>query len=435
MSSSPSAPFTIHSIAFAYPGNPHAVVLRDPMTLEFLGAQPEWSAAGRRAEAAYLRGTRPSLRVVFARAPGGRGRPGGAWRVHAKGQGGPGVAKRTVTLRFNARGLSGPHQFRLDAPLPAEIGTLDVYWQWQAQREREHAQLSWTRHRFFLPWRRPIAPAIWAALTEPQAGPPREPARPWVYLPIMQWTCEWAKSRNGPKAICDAILARIAESGLQYAPVVAAYTVQDMLTGAGGYCFGWYHMFQAMAGAQGVRVERRTYAPEWRDQPRGEARWCAIVVESPGINRSEPLEIASTFHDVERRPVESSPIEVQHERRYRFWGAPGVRADGHCINFLKHGGRWYLYDCCFRTEPVALKGFSLPTPNARRAISVQRLGNFKQAYLQGGVPFMLGSLVHAGKLHRTVHPDTPTGRTRNGITLRTRLIPRRKAQITFYWTE
>lgn len=435
MTAAPALPFTIDSIAFGYPGNPAAIPLRDPMTLEFLGDQPEWTARDRRCVAAYLRGSRPTIRVTFARPAGRRSPPAGPWRVSAKGQGGPGVTEQAVSLEFDERGLSGPHEFRLDAPLPAEIGTLDVYWQWSTQRHRQPIQLGWTRHRFFLAWKEPISPSIWAALTEPQDGPRGEPARSWVYRPIMQWTCEWAKSKTGEKEICDAILARVAESGLQYAPVVAAYTVQDMLTGAGGYCFGWYHMFQAMAAAQGVRVERRTYAPEWREQPRGEARWCAIVVEAPGVNRTEPLEIASTFHDVEKRPVETCRIDVGHERRYRFWGSPGVRADGHCINFLKHRARWYLYDACFRTAPVALKGFSLPKPNAKRAISVQGLGNFKEAYLQGGVPFMLGSLVHSGKLHRTVHPTSSNGRTRNGITLKTKLIPKRKAQLTFYWTE
>ncbi|HEV8613379.1 MAG TPA: hypothetical protein VGQ73_07700 [Gemmatimonadales bacterium] len=429
-----AAPFTVESIHFAYPGNPDSIPLRDPMTLEFLGASPEWTAAGQRRVIACVRGRRPLIRVTFARSARGA-RPDGRWRVRAAGEGGPGIAERLVTLKFDRRGRSGPHEFRLAAPLPAGIGTLDLYWQWEAGRAGSQFQPGLTRHRFHLAWREPIAPAVWAALTEPKEGPPGEPARPWVYLPLMQWTCEWAKSSRGAKEICDAILARVRESGLQYAPLVPAYTVQDMLTGAGGYCFGWYHLFQAMAAAQGVRLERRTYATDWREQPRGEARWCAIVVEAAGVNRSEPLEEASTFHDVKRRPVATSRIDREHQRRYRFWGVPGLRADGHCINFLKYRGRWLLYDACFRTEPVALRGFALPVPNVKRPISVERLGNFKAAYLQGAVPFMLGSLLHSGKLLRTVHPTTSSGRTRNGATLKTQLIPKRDAQITFYWTE
>ncbi len=434
MAGASKPPFTISSIAFAFPGSRHVIPLRDPNTLGFLGDEPEWTAAGRRGVAAFVRGKRPVIRVVFARGdpstPSGR-----TWRIKAKGQGGPGIATQSVKLEFDDRGLSGPHEMRLDATLPNEIGPVDVYWQWTAERAGARAQLSWTRHRFYLTWREPVSPSVWATRMEPKTGPAGEPDRTWVYLPIMQWTCEWAKGKSNPKLICDAILARLAESGLQYAPFVAAYSVQDMLTGAGGYCFGWYHMFQAMAGSQGVKVERRTYAPDWQNQARGEARWCAIVVESPGLNRTEPLEKPSRFNDVRRRPVSSSRLDVGQRHRYRFWGAPGICADGHCINFLKYRGRWFLYDASFRSEPVALKGFTLPRSDVLHAFPVGRLGNFKDSYLEGAVPFMLGSLVHRGRLVQTIHPETATGHTRNGITLKTDLIPRGDRDLRFFWTE
>ncbi|MGH3163748.1 MAG: hypothetical protein ACRDOC_17840, partial [Streptosporangiaceae bacterium] len=82
-----------------------------------------------------------------------------------------------------------------------------------------------------------------------------------------------------------------------------AWDVPSMLATGGGYCGGWYRMFQAMAGAQGVPVKRRAFLVNWQNESRGRQRWCALVVKHPGINRAVPVEGPSTFHDVRRRPV------------------------------------------------------------------------------------------------------------------------------------
>jgi hypothetical protein len=60
-------PLRVASVQFAFKGNPAAVPLRDPVTLEFLGTTPEWTAAGARQPAAFVSGTRPRVRVVFQR--------------------------------------------------------------------------------------------------------------------------------------------------------------------------------------------------------------------------------------------------------------------------------------------------------------------------------------------------------------------------------
>ena len=79
MAASAPAPFALQSVAFAFPANPGAIPLRDPASLAFLGDQPEWNAAGRSVPAAFVRGTRPSVRVVFALATG-QPIPKGVWR-------------------------------------------------------------------------------------------------------------------------------------------------------------------------------------------------------------------------------------------------------------------------------------------------------------------------------------------------------------------
>jgi hypothetical protein len=435
MAASAPAPFALQSIAFAFPANPGAIPLRDPATLSFLGDQPEWNSAGRAVPAAFVRGTRPTVRVVFARPATGQPIPEGVWRIGARGAAGPGIAEREVSFAFDSNGQTAPLEFQLDAPLPDAIGTARLQWSWWASDGNTSYELGLTRHELLLAWKPAIAPALWLTPKEPGGGPAAEPNAAWTYLPLMQWTCEWAEGKDAEVEICDAILAGLPESGLRYA--VGAWNVYAMLQKHGGYCGGWFRMFQAMAGAHGVLLDRRFMAVDWRVESAEQARWCAIVVEAPGLNREEPAEHASTFHDIDERFTANSPIERRHERRYRFWGVPGKVLDGHCINFLRSDGSWILYDASFLLR-VELKDFSLPASDPSRSLPVEALGDFKEAYLDLAVNFMLGTLEHEGKLFRTTHPDPQDpgfgdSTTRNGLTLETALIPKRDALITFYW--
>lgn len=432
-------PLTVHSIAFAYAGAPDAVPLRDPGSGEFTGTEPEWSAAGARDPAAFAGTAQPMIRVVFARAPG-TARPARMpvrWRIGARGHHGPGVAERQVELRFDRRGLSGPHDFRFDAPLPTGAGTLRPHWHWHAGADDERpGYMGTTRHLIYHTWGATLPATSWAVRSEQKGGPHGDPEQRWVYLPVMRWTCRWAAGRRTAKSVCDAILHGLPSSRLRYA--VPAWSVGQMLGAGGGYCGGWYRMFQAMAAAQGVHVERRAYLVDWRVEAKDESRWCAIVVKSPGLNRNRPTERASTFHDADIAPRRRGPIARRVERRYRFWGHPGTAADGHCVNFLRHRGHWYLYDASFRRTAARLTHFELPKPSATRRVPVDTLGSFKRAYLDGAVDHMLGSLLHDGRLYLTRHPDPchprfNSSRMHNGLTVRTTLIPPRDRDITFYW--
>jgi hypothetical protein len=253
----------------------------------------------------------------------------------------------------------------------------------------------------------------------------------------MRWTCAWAKGRRDPKAICDALLANLHRSGLQYA--LPAWSVGEILRVGGGYCGGWYRMFQAMAASQGVRIERRALHVDWRIERDGVMRWCAMVVSSPGLNRKVPNEAASTFHDSDFGRDPAFPIERVKERRYRFWGHPDEMADGHCLNFLQHRGRWYVYDASFMNRAVALRGFRLPDPDTTQSVPVDRLGTFQSAYLDRAVGHLLGSLRHGDTYYRTAkpdpdHPQFNSKTTRNGLTVKTSIIPTHWKNITFFWT-
>ncbi len=432
-----TAPFTIRSIGFAFAGNPGLIPLRDPATQRFLGDPPEWDAAApdQAKPAGFVRGSRPQVQVWFGRDPTTGPVPGTCWRIGARGSEGPGIAEQELTLEFDATGRSGPHRFTLDAPLPPRIGVCRPAWSWYAASPGGDASLAITRHEFLLAWRPPIAPAVWATLQEPRDGPPDDPAAAWTWLPILRWTSEWAADQDDEERICDAIFAGLPSSGLRYA--VAAWNVLAMLQKGGGYCGGWFRLFQAMAGAHGITLDRRFMAVDWREESDQQARWCAIVVEAPGLNRNEPEEDASAFHDCDERPLGTSPVRTRHQRRYRFWGSPGKVFDGHCLNFLRSRGRWILYDPSFLIR-AELTGFTLPPSDRSRRVPVEALGDFKEQYLDRAMRFMLGSLHHGHRLYRTIHPDPNApdfhaGRTRNGLTVETALIEKRDAVITFYW--
>ena len=435
MTAPAAPPVALHSIAFAYPGNRGTIPLRDPVTSQFLGDHPEWTAGGRQVPAAFVRGSVTGARVCFARIPGGGQAPAGAVRIGARAEGAPGVAEREIVLAFDQAGISAPIDFQLNAPHHLSVRTVQVEWHWYLRDGAGEHPIGISRHEWLLAWRQPIPPTDWASLLEPRDGPVGQPDVPWVYLPIMRWTCEWGTEQGDERQLCDALLAGLPKSGLVYA--VGAWNVRDMLLKGGGYCGAFYRMFQALAGAQGVHLERRQFAVDWRPQPGNQARWCAIVVETPGLNRKAPAEDPSTFHDVGNRPVERSPVDEQLQRRYRFWGIPNAVGDGHSLNFLHAGDRWYLYDASFQHR-VELDGFELPPSDHTKRISVETLGNFKEAYLDVAVQFMLGSLQHGGRLFETVHPvpGTPNfkpGEVRNGLSVKTALVEDRDAAITFYW--
>lgn len=430
-------PFTIAAVHFGYPGSPGNIPLRIAETGEWIGETPEWTWTGGRRAAAFVGGSAMRVMVTFRRRPGS-GDPAGVWTVGARDGHRHGLRPRRVRLRFDREGHSQAVGFRLAGRLPAGIGQVRLAWRWHARREGRLRRLGVTRHLVYHTGRRPVRATEWATRGEVADAPHGKTALPWVYLPVMRWTCEWAGGRRGDKAICDAILAHLPRAGLKYA--VAAWNVGQMLRAGGGYCGGWYRMFQAMAGAQGVRVLRRSYLVDWRVEQHEVMRWCALVVEAPGLNRQRPVERGSTFHDSDHGPGPDQPVQRVTTRRYRFWGHPGQVADGHCVNFLRHRGHWYLYDASFLRRAVRLDDFRLPAPSMTRTVPVERLGSFQAAYLDEAVDHLLGSLRHAGRLYRTRHPDPDhpqfdSRSTRNGLTVRTAIIPPRARNITFYWTD
>ena len=99
-------------------------------------------------------------------------------------------------------------------------------------------------------------------------------------------------------------------------------------------------------------------------------------------------------HDGPFADVGTAALTVRVERRYRFWGMRGAWYDGHCINFLEHAGRLYLYDACFGAGPFEIDG-PLP-PDDNSVWGGRQLASFKAQYLDAAVDYMLGSLYNGG---------------------------------------
>lgn len=204
-------------------------------------------------------------------------------------------------------------------------------------------------------------------------------------------------------------------------------------------CGVWYQAFQQMAHCQGIFVYRRRFLVDWRLMSRDEEHWCAIVILDGGLNQATPTHDASAFHDNHAGfpiPVGTAvPITTVTERRYRFWGAPNYWYDGHCINFLRHDGRLYLYDACFGVGPIQVNA-PLPVNNLNLAHGGADLAPFRVAYLDAAIGYMLGSIRNGPDLLKSIFINPPGMALANGMTVRTADIPEvvyGEHGLTFRW--
>jgi hypothetical protein len=408
----------VYSVHFDFPGG-QAIKLREPATNQFIGASPEWVAGGRNELSAYVRRTRPTLRVVF------RGTPAadGTYIVGADGVPFQ-VAEQQVTLAFDpADGRSSPLVFHAANDLPDQIGLHAAKLDWYVRQQPAPSPCppaGTSTHRIATTWRPFVAP------------PAGETGLPdWVYRPLVEWTCQWAAGLDDEFAICNAIIANVGDSHLQYG-VLGVQNVREMLLNQGAMCGVWYQAFQQMAHCQGVFVFRRRFLVDRRPMPHNEEHWCAIVIRAGGLNRAAPNDQPRVFNDNNTGfpvPPGGVPIVTVNERRWRFWCIPGFLYDGHCINFLVHNGVLYLYDACFGVGPIQVDA-PLPANNTNVAQGGADLAPFKAAYLDSAIDYMLGSIRNGANFLQTIFPNV------NGMTVRTVDIPEvvnGNPGLTFRW--
>jgi hypothetical protein len=417
----------VYSVHFQFPTS-RAIQLVDPAVVQLnqqqpvtLGASPEWVALTRNETAAYVRGEKPTVRVVFRGSPAADGE----YSVGADGSFLQ-MKEMRLTLTFDpTTGLSAPVDFKARNRLPKKIGFHDVLLRWYA-RMPAHCPLSFSvgdsPHRICTSWR---------PFTAPPAGEAGLPD--WVYRPLMEWTCQWAAGLDDELAICDAIIANVGSSGLQYG-VPGVYQVRDLLLKQGGMCGAWYQTFQHMAHCQGVFVYRRRFLVDLRPMPGGEEHWCAIVICAGGLNQLVPTHPPADFSDNHSGfPIPAGatvPLSVVNEPRYRFWCIPSLyHYDGHCINFLAYEGALYLFDACFDLGPIPVKA-PLPPNNLNVAQGGADLAPLRAAYLDSAIDYMLGTIRNGQHLLVAQYPDL------NGMTVPTAEIPEvvnGNPGLTFRW--
>lgn len=415
-------PFTVESIQFNYDGS-KAIPLKDHVTNNYIPT-PEWTKGGDNEPAAYVQGTKAHIKVVFREGPGYIA--GATYAVSAIGNLG-GVRRKDVTPVFHPNNLTNPIDFELMWPLPHAIGKHTVTMEWYARKipATIPTHFDSTKHTICTTWKK-ITPV----------QDKDKHLEDWVYKKPMLWTSEWAAGKTNERDICDAIIKNLHKSGLKYGKRLSKTRpyVRRVLDDEIGMCGEWYYTFQHFVHCQGVFVHRRFYYVDWRDLPNNEVKWCAIVIKSGGLNQPQPTYGASEFHDVEDYPITmNTPIKTITQKRYRFWGIPGGKDDGHGINFLKYNNKLYLYDASFGTGPFEIALFNtadgLPPKNLS-IVGGKELASFKKSYLDKAVDYMLGTLYHGTKLYKTEY------KVANGITVRTLKIPDESAgfkEITFIW--
>ncbi|MBZ4416547.1 hypothetical protein [Myxococcus sp. RHSTA-1-4] len=413
-------PLAVYSLHFDHgdTGN-GAIPLWDPITDARLGALPEWIREHRAEPAAYVRGSRPSVRVDLLAhhfVPD-------TFELSAFGPAleGPGslrwVGPHPVKLERTAGWTPLPGPVAFNRPLPNRIGQHSLELQWYAEWTDDRG----AAHRLFLGGSRHELHTTGAPMEHGLPGAPPAGA----YLPILRWSSRWCAGLENRKDICDAILRGLPETRLRYG--LPAWTVRHMLLAGGGMCGGWTQLFQQAANCQGVTVEGRTlHLVSTRDSGTGEVRWEGMLAAAPGLNQFEPSRLTrflGRFHDCVRYPFSpNEPVELlgRHEARYCFLAGPD---DGHSLNFLEEGGRLYLYDPSFRTEAVALD-MPLPEPDGQ-PMTLGPGAAFRRSYLHDAMPWLMGTLRANGRLW-----EVDVMRGEFGITVRTEQVP----ELGISWT-
>ncbi|NMO15053.1 hypothetical protein HPC49_08320 [Pyxidicoccus fallax] len=406
-----AGPLAVYSLHFDH-GDSGAIALWDPVTDTRLGMLPEWIRERRAEPAAYLRGTRPSVRVTLlahhfvpetfelsAFGPALDGAGTTRW-----------LGPHPVRLERRAGWTTLPESVVFNRALPNRIGAHALDLQWYAEWTDERG----VARRLFLGDSRHELHTTGAPMAHGLPGAPPT----GVYVPLLRWASRWCAGLENRKDICDAILRGLPETRLRYG--VPAWTVRHMLLVGGGMCGGWTQLFQQLAGCQGVPLEGRTlHLHSTKDSQTGEVRWEGMVAAAPGLNQFEPSRLTrflGRYNDSLKYPFSpDEPVELlgRYEARYCFLA--GLE-DGHCVSFLEDGGRLYLYDPSFRAEAVMLD-MPLPEPDVQ-PVMLGPESSFRRSYLHHVMPWLMGSLRANGRFW-----EVNVLRGEFGITVKTEQVP------------
>lgn len=356
-------------IKFNWGAGSGAVNLKDHITNAAVPV-PEFDLpASRNEPAAYVEGSAITVQVQFHKNAPSTPDQIIAWATSSKG---PGLSEQSVD--FGGSNDSPYISFTGSQNLKNYIKKNSIVWQWyyKVSATAQPQIMNATSHIVCTTWATP--------LDDP------------CYKKPMLWTSDWARYRTNEKAICDAIITKLPQSGLKYG--IGGWSVDNILDNGGGMCGGWYEMFAHMAACQGVLAHQRCYLLQNDAAPSPEIKWTSIVIKAGGLNQTQPTHAVRTWHDVDA--VYPSPanadITDRSEKRYKF-NSPD---DGHCINFLEYQGALYLYDASFGTGPFANTFSSLPSGSVSGTV----LTNFRSNYHDIAIDYMYGNIKKNDNTHQ-----------------------------------
>jgi hypothetical protein len=375
-------------IQFNWGAGSKAVNLKDHTTNVAVPV-PEWDKTLNRKEpAAYIRGIPITVKVQFYKASSSIPNTVVVWADL-----GSGIALAPQTVTFSGA-QSAYVSFTTSTSLSNWVGKHDMIWQWYyavpPSPPSVQTPMNATDHTVCTTYKN--------ALVNP------------AYKKPMLWTSQWARYLSDEKAICDAVIKKLPQSGLKYGE--KAWNVDSMLDIGGGMCGGWYKMFAHMAGCQGVFVYEKYYRLQNNAAPSPEVKWQAIVIKDPGLNRTIPGYGSMVgFYDADSVYPYPASSDIAHrptERRYNFWAG-----DGHCINFLEYKGSIYLYDPSFGTGPFNNTFTTIPSGSLKGTA----LTNFRKNYHDMAIDYMKGNIEYNDGI--SGNPKTYW----NQLCIKTTLIP------------
>jgi len=225
----------------------------------------------------------------------------------------------------------------------------------------------------------------------------------YLYAPMVEWSCTWATGAWEVKGVADGCYLHVEDCGLTY--MVLAWYTADMFNDGGGMCDGWNDFFDHLLAAQGFESERYFYGLSPNAGISPELKWASIVIKSPGINLTQPAfptlynyRCVDFVYPVPRFYGNTSPsddVEYFTSQQWYKFSSPSAM-DGHCINFLEHGGVIYLYDATFRNTlgPYPFAGTFASLPPSGQFMQGSALASFKSLYYNMAIDYHEGNVYY-----------------------------------------
>ena len=235
-----------------------------------------------------------------------------------------------------------------------------------------------------------LAPSNYEFLSTFKAPIKRGP----IFKELLRWSCQFARGLDDEKAICDALIAKLHETGLHYGR--RGWSTFDILKNNGGMCGGWCKFFQDYCATQGVEISSWFFTLE-KNYDEDQLKWSAIDIHAGGLNNAKPTFTADAYLVNEVYPLprfygtNSDEDDVLVDKRrsmYRFF----TGYDGHCVNFLSYGGKQYMYDPSFGTGPYG--GFFEGEIAEHTPMTGDSLSTFRQVYFDKGVTHLQGNIAY-----------------------------------------